>query len=42
MEITFSKDQITLNKELNSLDRFVLEFTKILEKNKIRFVLISG
>lgn len=42
MELTFSKDRIILNKNLNALDRFVLEFTTVLEKKKLRFVLISG
>lgn len=42
MELTFLPEKIILNKELNALDRFILDFTRILEKKKIRFVLISG
>lgn len=42
MELTFSKEKIILNKNLTSLDRFVLEFTAFLEKKQLRYVIISG
>jgi hypothetical protein len=42
VELNFSQDAITLKKQLNTLDRFVLAFTTILQKKKIRYVLISG
>lgn len=42
MEIKFSKEKIQLRKELNALDRFVLDFTSILNKLKIKYVLVSG
>ena len=42
MKINVSKSQIKLNKELNDLDRFVIDFIKILDRNKIRYVLVSG
>ncbi len=41
MEFKYNKN-ITLNKELNALDKFVLDFTNILNKLKIKYVLISG
>lgn len=42
MEISFLDDRIEFEKELNSLDNFVMEFTRILDKMNIRYVLISG
>jgi len=42
MNINFSKDKIELKKELNSLDRFVIDFTSILNRLNIDYVLISG
>lgn len=42
MEIKFSKDKIELKKELNNLDKFVIDFTSILNKLKIDYVLVSG
>ena len=42
MEFEFSKDRITFNKELGSLDKFVIDFTKILNKEKIGYVIMSG
>lgn len=42
MEIKVSKNRIKLNKELNDLDTFVIDFVKILDKSKIKYVLVSG
>lgn len=42
MEIKFSGNRIEFEKELNSLDNFVLDFTSILNKLNIRYVLVSG
>ncbi len=43
MELRFSGNKIELpSKELNELDRFVLEFTNALSDLGIRYVLISG
>lgn len=41
MEIKY-KEQIELEKELNSLDKFVIDFTGILNKLKINYVIVSG
>jgi len=42
MEIKFSKEKIELKKELNALDNFVIDFTSILNKLKIKYVIVSG
>ena len=42
MNINFSGNKIEFDKELNSLDNFTINFTRILDKLKIRYVLISG
>lgn len=42
MELDVSRRQIRLEKELNELDRLVLDFTKVLSRNKIHYVLVSG
>jgi len=42
MEIKYSKNKIELNKELNRLDEFVIDFTSILNKHKIKYVIVSG
>ena len=42
MNINFSKEKIELKKELNSLDKFVIDFTSILNRLNIDYVLISG
>ncbi len=42
MEIEISENIITLNKELNSLDNLVIKFCEKLEKNKVKYVLVSG
>jgi len=42
MDINFSEVGIELKKELNSLDKFIIDFTKILNRLNINYVLISG
>ena len=42
MEIEFKGNKIKFNKELNELDKFVLKFVAVLERLKIKYVLISG
>lgn len=42
MELKFSENRIIISKELNALDRFVLEFTSILDENNVKYVLVSG
>ncbi|MBS3079191.1 hypothetical protein J4218_03670 [Candidatus Pacearchaeota archaeon] len=42
MEISYLKDKIIFEKELNSLDKFVIDFTLILDKIGIKYVLVSG
>lgn len=42
MEIKFSKNRIEFEKELNALDRFVVDFTSILNRLNIRYVVVSG
>ncbi len=42
MKIDMSGGQIRLDKELNDLDRFVMDFIQILEKNEVNYVLVSG
>ena len=42
MEIIFSKNKIELKKELNNLDKFVIDFISILNKLNIEYVLVSG
>lgn len=42
MEIKFSKNRIEFEKELNALDRFVVDFTSILNRLSIRYVVVSG
>lgn len=41
MEIRFGDKEIIFDKELNLLDRFVLDFVKVLEKH-CKYVIISG
>jgi len=41
MEYLSNKKEIILNRELNNLDRFALDFTRILEKH-VNYVIISG
>jgi hypothetical protein len=42
MEIKTYKGRIKLNKELNDFDRLVIDFVKILDRNRIKYVLVSG
>jgi len=42
VELVFTKELIEINKELNSLDEFVIEFTSVLNKLNINYVVISG
>lgn len=42
MNIEVSKAHVKLTKELNDLDNLVIDFVKILDRNKIKYVLVSG
>jgi len=42
MEFEFKENEIKFERELSNLDELVIEFTKILEKQKIDYVIISG
>ncbi|MEK6816263.1 MAG: hypothetical protein AABY09_01505 [Nanoarchaeota archaeon] len=42
MELAYSKKEIIFEKELTNLDMFVIEFADILERNKLKYVIISG
>lgn len=42
MDIEYSANKIKLDKELNSLDEFVLDFLEVLNDLKIKYVIISG
>lgn len=42
MEIRASGGRIKLKKEPNDLDRLVTDFVKILDRNSIKYVLVSG
>jgi len=42
MELNFTKDCISFEKELNQLDQFVIDFTTILNALDIKYVIISG
>jgi len=42
MEIDWSKEHIKFDKVLNSLDTFTIGFCLLLEKQRIKYVLISG
>lgn len=42
MDIKYTKSGIEFEKELNELDRFVLDFTKILNGLNVKYVIISG
>ncbi len=42
MEIEYSEGTIKFNKEIGNLDKFVIDFTKILLDLRIDYVLISG
>jgi hypothetical protein len=42
MNIKYSKNRIEFEKELNALDKFVIDFTFILNKLNIKYVIVSG
>lgn len=42
MEIKYTKERIILEKELNDLDKFTLDFISVLNKLNINYVLVSG
>ncbi len=42
MQIDFLNNQITFEKELNELDNLTIEFTSVLNKNEIKYSLVSG
>ncbi len=42
MEVEFKEDKIIFNRELSLLDSFVLDFTENLEKNNMKYVIVSG
>ncbi len=42
MEFKFSKRKIVFNRPLSELDRLVLKFVKVLEKQKAEYVIVSG
>ncbi len=42
MDIEYSRGRIVLNRQLSGLDKFVIDFCKILEKHEIGYVIVSG
>ncbi|MBI4895092.1 MAG: hypothetical protein HY831_01230 [Candidatus Aenigmarchaeota archaeon] len=42
MEFVFSKDKIVFNRVLSELDKFVIDFVKVLNKCNIKYVIVSG
>ena len=42
MELKFKDNSIEIEKELNSLDKFVIEFTSMLNNLNIKYVIVSG
>jgi len=42
MEFLFSKKRISMTKVMSDLDKFVFDFCEILEKEEIRYVVVSG
>ena len=42
MEFEYRENEIIFNRELSTLDKIVLKFVKILDKEKIDYVIISG
>jgi hypothetical protein len=42
LKIEVSKASIKLTKELNDLDNLVIDFVKLLDRNKVKYVLVSG
>ncbi len=42
MKLDYSDDKIKLEKELNALDKFTIDFVNVLDKIKVNYVLVSG
>lgn len=42
MKLRFSRNKIEFEKKLNKLDFFVFDFVKMLDKTKVKYVLVSG
>ena len=42
MKLNFNQNKIEIDKDLNELDKFVIDFTSILNKNGIKYVVVSG
>jgi len=42
MELKMSRGRIKLDKKLNDLDELVIDFVKVLDRNRIKYVLVSG
>jgi hypothetical protein len=42
MQLKYSRKTLSFQKELTKLDKFVITFTDILKKNKIKYVIVSG
>ncbi len=42
MEIRFIKERIEFEKEINSLDRLTIDFSSVLNKLSIKYVIVSG
>ena len=42
MDIVYAKEKIEFKKELNNLDEFTIEFTSVLNKLNITYVIVSG
>ena len=42
MQIEYKNNKIKFERELSNLDKLVLSFTHILDKHKIKYVIISG
>jgi hypothetical protein len=42
MEIEFKEDKVIFNRVLSDLDKFVIDFVKILNHSRIEYVIVSG
>jgi len=42
MEFSFSQEKISMEKIMSDLDRFVFNFCNLLDKQKIKYVIVSG
>lgn len=42
MEFEYKRNKIVFNRELSNLDKLVLKFVRILDKEKVEYVIISG